>query len=42
MNFGEAFLFFCRWLAAIATIGLRKTSRQRDEEKILPAALSEE
>lgn len=41
MDFGEAFLFFCRWLAAIATIALRKTSCRRDP-KILPAALSGE
>jgi len=40
MDFGEAFLFFCRWLAAIATIGLRKTSHRRDEETILPVGLS--
>jgi hypothetical protein len=40
MDFGEAFLFFCQWLAAIATIGLRKTSRRPDEEKILPVGLS--
>jgi len=27
MSFGEAFLFFCRWLTAIATITLRRTPR---------------
>lgn len=42
MNFDEAFLFFCRWLAAIATIGLRQTSRPRYAPAILPATLREE
>jgi dolichol-phosphate mannosyltransferase len=40
MSFGEAFLFFCRWLAAIASIALGRTPRPCDEEKILPVSLS--
>ena len=40
MDFDEAFLFFCRWLAAIATIGLRKTSREPFGEEVVPVTLS--